>query len=190
MTKIGKITLTQEQAAAIEKYKADGHNLAVFVSHGKRGFHGELQSLRELTVDEMGRLLYEPNSYEVEKRFEVEDWVVNNVGTVGRIDRIFNGVAFGTWFNAESTRMAIPVESINRHATQEEIKAVKEKQFWKNLGREVGEFRKGDVYKYRNGLIFGVENRTETAKAAYMAGQLKGLYPIESFISFEEGDEV
>lgn len=193
---IVKVKLTQEQVEALKIYKEAGHNLAVFAAN-RRGFHGPYESLKILSIDELGRVLYEPNSYEVEPQFKVGDWVVRDtefrnfiddekyqnyhVGSVFKIQTVLNGYAIderGTNHDLENIR----------HANLEEIKAEKERQLWKSIGREVGEFRLGDVMIKNNGDSVVIRN-LEGAIHNYQQGIRKGFFPAESFISFESEKE-
>lgn len=182
-----KVKLTHEQAEAFKIYKEAGHNLAVFAANS-RGFHGHYESLKTLSIDELGRILYEPNSYEIEPQFKVGDWIA-------RVDQVTfdKGEKFMriTGFDGEFVKFA-PGRSLRpkllRKATPEEIKTEKERRLWKNLGRKVGEFKKGDIRILNDGNSVHITD-VDYARVKYIQGRLKGFYPVESFISFESVEE-
>jgi hypothetical protein len=54
----------------------------------------------------------------------------------------------------------------------------------------VNDFRVGDAYEYIDG-DWGVvlsEGALQATKRFYEEGRIRGMFPVESFISFEDGD--
>lgn len=182
----GKVKLTSEQAVALEIYKKDGFNLAVFVANW-RGFNGELESLKTLSVDEMARVLYGSDGYEIEPKHKYGDWVTKHYSDlsylIGRFNQVRSDGMVGVYCSDENI-VFIPYEELSA-STPEEIKAEKERRFWAKIGREVGEFKKGDVGLTESGSS---SRSPENIADWYELGVLKGFYPAESFISFEDGD--
>ena len=78
-----------------------------------------------------------------------------------------------------------------RHATTEEIKAEKERRLWKSINRDVGGFKIGDAVIYLAGHTKRLANPqdVEFAKDIHGASGVYCIFPAESFISFEEGEE-
>lgn len=180
-----KVKLTREQAEALELYKANtGKDLGwvqYFVEY-RHCFNYEYLPLKGFTFDEFARVLYLPDSYEVEEEYKVGDWVVNTANS--RIAKVEKDAPDRVWVDDEKARYFM--KSALRHATPEEIKAEKERRVWKKIGREVGEFRDGDIAFTNKGSIW---QSAQFNKESYKHGELKGFYPAESFISFGGGEE-
>lgn len=128
---------------------------------------------------------------EVEPKYKVGDWVafekVIGEAFVGKIEGFEEGGFLRTDIYGETEVKQWFVASGLRHATPEEIKAEKERRVWKKIGREVGEFRDGDI-GITNGGAESKINHPNNIKLIYKDGCLKGFYPAESFVSFEEAD--
>lgn len=104
----------------------------------------------------------------------------------GAFSQIIHGnKAYAYWDDDEKSDW-MPLNEIEK-CTTEEIKVEKERRLWKKIGREVGEFREGDikVFKSNTAQSVGFPN---IAKSDYELGAYKGFYPVESFISFESGE--
>lgn len=127
------------------------------------------------------------NGYEVEPAYKVGDWIVRLDGTtfmnekaVVQVDKVSDIHLFYA--------RDIGIDKIRiRHATPEEIKAEKERRFWAKIGRKVGEFRIGDIRILDDGNSVRITD-VDYARAKYIQGSLKGFFPVETFISFEECD--
>jgi len=187
-----KLKLTQEQAEAIEVVRTI--IIPIEFANKLKGLSAAviLQAIKE--------------GYDIKPQFKVGDWVVRvsefrsyvenakyqnyQVNSVFRIQTILNSYAIdehGTNHDLENIR----------HATTGEIKAEKERQLWKSIGREVGEFREGDIFLDRNGTCFEISEKHEfedkikraSSESWYKTGESKGFYPAESFISFESEEE-
>lgn len=187
-----KVKLTREQAEAIKelkKRKFDDdvivHN-TVFYQVTERERDTLYTALKDIHLDSLIRALY--IGYEIEEEYKVGDWVViteehNSKGKVLQIkiveSAILNldyGNGFQSWW---------PVSSL-RHATPEEIKTEQERRVWAKIGREVGEFRDGDLSIGKDGFEY---KTIQGMNAAYKESDLKGFYPAESFIEFGGGEE-
>ncbi|QNK87781.1 DUF1642 domain-containing protein [Sporosarcina sp. resist] len=134
------------------------------------------------------------NGYEVEPEYKVGDWVVFvdilGASLVGKVEGFNDGGFIRTdirlddmpkqWFLAKSLR----------HATPEEIKVEQERRLWAGIGRGIKEFRIGDTVELTRQLGFKIylEKQIEVAEKQYELGVVTGVYPGESFISFEECD--
>jgi hypothetical protein len=142
--------------------------------------------------------------YEVEPQFKVEDWVahINGGSFMGQSNvKVVEILSFDD-DDGHATygdgNYSIPTGYI-RHATPEEIKAEKERQLWKSIGREVGELKEKDFVVYENRYfrlfnnmgcgLYGNHMDPMYASELYKKGYLSGFYPVESFISFESGEE-
>lgn len=199
-----KVKLTQEQADALKIYKDAGHNLAVFAAN-RRGFHGPYESLKTLSIDELGRVLYEPNSYEVEPQIKHGYWVKavlqgNDYITYGKIDtEAFEDFVFDYLKqNNEWGRIRKHKDDLEL-MTPEEIKLEKNRRLWKSIGREVGELKEKDLVVYENKYfrlfnnmgceIYGFHMDPVYASKLFDHGNINGFYPSESFIFFESEGE-
>ena len=194
MTK--KVKVTQEVADAIERLRNaeySDYGIVVHVSsEGPSAINGVPSERRILgnwvygndgaNADKL--LVALTNGYEIEPEifYSLNEWVIFG----GKIYRIYEipAIAKVNLKNGRgSTITNVPIQDIH-HATPEEIKAEKECQLWKSIGREVGEFKDGDIGEH----VSGVEHSDsqEYLSDWYKRGRLKGFYPAESFISFEE----
>ena len=165
-----KVKLTQEQSYAIEQLRTYDFE-DVLIMRRRKDMPYLYSSLDSLTVDELGSIFFNPDSYEVEETFKVGDWIYDKVthetskiNTQGRAEGISN----------------YPYNF--RYATPEEIKAEKERRVWAEIGREVGEFRGGDIGISKNGNTYR-DNPSMLSKL-HVLKNLKGFYPAESFIKF------
>ncbi|GIO22462.1 hypothetical protein [Oceanobacillus sp. J11TS1] len=149
-----KIKLTQGQVDTIEgiKNKMDGW----IVQEHKR--------LNGLALEDFSKCLLVPDSYEVIPQFKLGEWVVNlNTGEIGQVEAFKN--VNGALGNSERivVNSIINYPDSLRHATPEEIQQEKKRRFWDKLGRDVDEYKTGDIvfnestkqiYRVaRNGLI-------------------------------------
>lgn len=148
-----KVKLTKAQADAIEwalsestTYK-NGPEL-LLQNHGHSQFTNELflirlEPLNSLNTLNLAKALIV--GYEVEPEFKVGDWVVHDLNKkTQKIIRKANPASGDCGkFILENEKGVLP--AYLRHATPEEIKQEKERRFWKGLGREVNEYKIGDV---------------------------------------------
>lgn len=183
-----KIKLTVEQAGALKMWKEGSINLNTFikVKTAKASmFHYE--PLRDFSFDEFARLLYEPDSSEVEETCKVGDWVFVEGDNWKKLREILNiKRGFATIETYEGLKNTDIPTSALRHATLEEIKAEQERRVWAKIGREVGQFMCGDTARHVNdGSVSGLGFLND----CYKNGTLKGFYPAESFIPFGGGEE-
>ena len=143
-----KITITQEQSEALIAVLSTNDRVKVLHNHAnlRKWFGAGHKPVLEIPFGNLARILYEPNSYQVEPEYKVGDWVVSRGLHFGKIDAIINAKFIGTWFNEGRTdRMECEASAFIRHATPEEIKAEKERQKWAGI-------EEGDVLI---GLILG-----------------------------------
>lgn len=185
---IGKIRLSKEEAVAIEKFLKHGDNdIATMIDGHEQGMWlDKYTPLNGLATSDLARALL--IGYEVEEEFKVGDWVAKKDGK-----RFANGLLIAKVekvrkdYVTHSSNMGASLEAL-RHATPEEIKAEKERQLWKSIGREVGEFRVGDVVLLGLCEVKFITN-TQDAKKAYERGKVLGFYPIDSLVGFGGGSE-
>lgn len=86
--------------------------------------------------------------YEVEESYSVGDWAIHNNGAICEITHFDScGFARGNWTNQgdNTGSLECPVASFKRKATPEEIAQEKERRKWAEIGREVGEYKDGDI---------------------------------------------
>ncbi|MDN4609145.1 hypothetical protein [Sporosarcina highlanderae] len=172
----GKVKLTQKQSEGIEAMLRSGNwTHEQLIEKHARGMEwsgmqaSKLNGIPLLTFVDALRI-----GYEVEEEYKVGDWVfILNVSKIGKVVRVGNDFV-------EVDNGMVPSFGFFRHATPEEIKAEKERRVWKEIGREVGEFRDGDRGIHASGTSV---IRKDYIKECYDGGTLKGFYPAESFIS-------
>lgn len=182
---MAKIVISEEQNKAIEIYKKQGSSLQQFTKFSHI-WNGPFSPLKSFTVDELARILYEPNSYEVNQlEYIVGEWVTypnvdqgNNVVKISAIQYAHGRVQFETVSGWRAIR------DIKRGATIEEV-------FWAELGREVGQLKARDNIRLLNGKshTVGVSICEMDADREFKDGRITGFYPAESFIKFPVGDD-
>lgn len=132
-----KISLTQDQADAIERLKK---------------FIRDDETLDcQFNVKYIARVLLE--GYEIKPKYSVGDWVITEGYSetydgralkIIKISELF-GEKFYYFENSEKTNHNFSERSIKRHATKEDIEKEKERQWWAKHGREPWELKKNDV---------------------------------------------
>lgn len=190
-----KVKVTQEQGKVIKKFldSIDGDKerfLRMHVAGEGIVYWGDYcESLNDLSIMEFAEILV--NGYEIEPEpLQVGDWATRK-----KSRRIINrpsdreGVAFQIVekgvgvLGSDGNKHAI---GALRHATPDEIAEGQERQKWAEIDREVGEIRDGDIGIARNGAVL---TDSEDLEHFYKHGDLVGLYPPESAITFGKGDE-
>lgn len=196
-----KIQITKEQAGAIEVLKTNlGHNSWDYIAkrlHTNDNFIHEYKPFNDMTLEQIVKSVYE--GYEVLNPIFAGSYVRSKEsGNIYRVKALVEG---GKKAELEGIVCKAGAIFANRMSlerlellTEEEVQEAKEKHFWKKLGREVGEFRKGDRLKFKAptstfftiGEYFDRTNDIEIAKSNYSQGNVQGFFPAESFVSFEE----
>lgn len=191
-----KLKVPQSVADAIEKYKTEQVRLFNLAKQDGQRFPSWGQALEGLEVDDFVSALY--NGYEVEEEYKVGDWAkFHHHGDtwIAKIKAIKQGTQTGKDMylpDAEIHKLAV-----NRYyhyvetPSPEEIKAEQERRTWAKIGREVQEFRIGDMGVLNKYVVRRSENEDDLTRlqSDYADGELKGFYPAESFISFGGGEE-
>lgn len=179
---MSKVILTVEQDKMIKEMLIHAGKDSLMNYHSGGFVDSNKQCLNDLAPSDMARVLYVAGGYEIEKpKLEVGDWVVH-------IKNGFRGVKQITFKNITLLKVkgddVLYLMENTRHATKEEI-------FWAELGREVGEFRIGDVTLTNNGSEYHIDHEDTVLdeKDEYSKGKLKGFYPSESFKPFPTGDK-
>lgn len=183
MNKIPK--LTQEEANAIEWIKKQIQYKdipSVFVEqHIKQHtWLGEASVLNGMHTDTLIRALYV--GYEIDPQFKDGDWVVFKTKreVIGKL--YTNEVKSFDVDRADNMNLAFySVEW--EHATPEEIKSENERRLWNSIGREVGEFKPDDIGISKDNNTH-YRNKPGMLEHLYNSGNLKGFYPVESYIKF------
>ncbi|GIO18107.1 hypothetical protein J18TS1_12070 [Oceanobacillus oncorhynchi subsp. incaldanensis] len=152
-----KVKLTQEQENCIhELLNNQGRSPKyVLVTHIECTFFKsdawaeKFKCFNNLSVDDMAKVLYTPNSYEVIPQYKVGDWVIFEYKAVRVIGEILE-IETDEFFTAkvDDPKYQVPQNialSKLRHATPEEIQQEKKRRFWDKLGREVDEWKEGDI---------------------------------------------
>ena len=105
---MGKIIVTQEQADRINYFRKDDEGKGDAIRYHLNTWLAPVNTcLNELTLDELARAIYV--GYEVEEKFKVGDWLVNNRN--------------GMIFQIEDRQEDKDIARMNhiRHATESEI---------------------------------------------------------------------
>lgn len=149
---MSKVTITEEQASEIEKRKQNFSNESTIKKHLEGWEYKRI--LNSLTLDELIRALY--IGYEINPEFKVREWVT----VIDHECEKYVGItALVTNTNAlKLTPIGLDFDNGNqvfklhevRHATPEEIAEEKQRRFWHENGRGVGEFKKNDVIYNKN----------------------------------------
>jgi hypothetical protein len=188
MTK--KITLTKEQAEAVEltnKYSNNMKQVLGYILQGQQIPNERFRPLSELPLEDLMKALVIPYSYEVESQYKDGDIIYyykdhNNFKGFYTVKKQIGDVVEVY----ETEDASFGTKNI-RHATEDECRKFEEEKVWKSIGREVGEFRVGDVTIDQNGSPIRVLH-VEMAEIFYRQTKRIGFYPVESFISFEKED--
>lgn len=142
-----KVKLTPEQAEAIEKWKGMANNkqiLHAFIGNGKEyGWLDELECLKSLSFEEMALALC--GWYEIEEPYKVGDWLHVTTPNFDFVAKVIGERDEYTEFDNGERLSSFEF----RKATPEEIAAEKERRKWAAIGREVNEYRKGDIVTYK-----------------------------------------
>lgn len=186
-----KISITQEQADALELYKANagkGVGWVAYFAVAKDEFNSNYASLKFFTLDTFARLMYEPDCFVIRPNYKLRDYVTiteegEHQGKVGVINSIGTKIVDITLRGDKPCERIIswhPYRSL-RPSTESEIAIEKEHEAWEEIGRKVGEIKEGDVGIDIHGFTFRDTNRL---LAAHENKELKGIYPIEKFKEF------
>lgn len=184
VAEVEKVVLTKDQATELESFKRLGCSLEDWVNN-KNNPVEPYSVIHDLSLDQMAKVLYHPDGYEVEQpKFKAGDKVMLWGGVVTLKDsrELLGSVA---WSVEENNGVHLYASDLVR-ATPEEV-------YWLGtLGREkVGDFRKGDVIKCGDKFlqvfenmgcdIYGSHISPEFAGTLYSDGSLYAISPAESF---------
>src|SRR5699024_9985253 len=101
--------------------------------------------------------------YEIEETYEVGDWVYVDWITGARLHKVAETEGIKTKAGKPALKIhgdgniLAPIE-ITRHATPEEITKEKQRRWWAKHGRNVYEFKEGDLIK-REHIVSEVEEQ-------------------------------
>ncbi len=180
-----KIQITKEQDKAI-KFLLERRNewneerlIRYHANRNDKWVSPSLQCLNDLTLNDMCLRLYAPNSYEVIPQFKLKEWVVNiHSGEIGQVEAFTN--VKGALGNSERVVVnnVVNYPDSLRHATPEEIQQEKKRRFWSKLGREVDEWKEGDIVSVDDGAISTIEKGDVKRNKVYFECR-PGYYPID-----------
>src|SRR5690625_443671 len=143
-----KVKLTPEQANAIKKWI--NKELLIIAKASGLFEHSTDESIAELTMEQLVKALY--IGYEVEPEFKKGDYVMVKWKNREK-EEFYRVVSIDPWGSIQiETLDGVPNVSGHentRHATPSEIAEEKERRFWNKFGREVNEYRAGDIVKGR-----------------------------------------
>ena len=134
-----KVKLTREQAEMIKNHKEAKEFERLMQKHRMKGLPTHID---ELTTQQVVDAYFD--GYEVEETFKVGDWVMHELSKwLGEVTRIYedelNVLRLGDGY--------IWNKKYVRHATPEEIAEEKQRRWWARHGRDVYEFKAGDLIK-------------------------------------------
>ncbi len=182
-----KIQLTQEQKDRIDFILRNWEppvnstiEEIVLRTHEHMWKETQNRCLNDLSLDTLARVLYTPDSYEVIPQYKVGDWVVyahdNSIWEITK--DTYND---GTHINLMNGNEIMNVVSANhlRHATPEEIAKEKKRRFWDKLGREVDEYKEGDIVSYRDLFTPLIDVEVNNCKVHFPSDSGRFDVPIE-----------
>ncbi|GGP17261.1 hypothetical protein [Oceanobacillus neutriphilus] len=163
-----KIQVTQKQADWLERYELTQEQIDHYINiqpYKKRPD----SPIVDWDAAKLARALYV--GYEVIPQYKVGDWVVyvpdNSIWEITK--DTYND---GTHINLMNGNEIMNVVSANhlRHATPEEIQQEKKRRFWERLGREVDEYRQGDIVTTGFGNYTSITKLEMNKKSVYFDG--------------------
>lgn len=134
-----KVKLTQEQAWMIENHRGSFERL--MRKHHTKNCPTYID---ELTTQQVVDAYF--GGYEIEETFEVGDWVMNT--SINKSHELKEELCVKINANRGYYKHL-------RHATPEEIAEEKQRRWWAKHGRNVFEFKKGDLIVHRK-IVTGV----------------------------------
>lgn len=131
-----KVKITQEQDQSIKTLVSDRGKERVLELHVIKDWELERNKcLNEIPTEDMARILYEWDSYEIEPEYKVGDWVVcTHLSSALKIIAIQYENSRVQYMDVSNWQ---PIAGIGRHATPEEIVEEKERRKWAEI--EVGD---------------------------------------------------
>ena len=151
-----KVKLTPEQAESLEYLKRNFRSKEIVILHVQKygcDWVGKGEGINGLNVDTLIKALY--IGYEIEEPFKVGDWVVFKSGLISKITKTDISHKKEQLIQVDNIEPGedaddeyIPVSDVVRKATPEEIAAEKERRKWATIGRDIREYRKGDVVSF------------------------------------------
>ena len=186
-----KVVLSKEQAEAIEFAKEFRvWDFDDFMEHYPNYKGKHVVALKTVTRKRLAYALL--NGYEIEQpKLKVGDWAFwNDTRGIAKTPFILKAASGGNFFPDMWPSPYCGGESLTlselRFATSEEIKTEKERRFWADFGRKVGEFKEQDTgFDFEGHVVPGYAALTKV----YKNGELQGFYPAESFKRFpKDGD--
>ena len=149
-----KVKLTQEQAEMIKKHR-EADNLEMLLR--KHRMSGCLTYIDELTTQQVVDAYFD--GYKVDPDFEVGDWVVydNGVRCGYKTNQIKDVDEQKAYFDEGRTMLLTRL----RHATPEEIAEEKQRRWWARHGRDVYEFKSGDLIDHDHYVVEVMEVRSD-----------------------------
>ena len=149
-----KVKLTQEQAEMIKKHR-EADNLEMLLR--KHRMSGCLTYIDELTTQQVVDAYFD--GYKVDPDFEVGDWVVydNGVRCGYKTNQIKDVDEQKAYFDEGRTMLLTRL----RHATPEEVAKEKQRRWWAMHGRDVYEFKSGDLIDHDHYVVEVMEVRSD-----------------------------
>lgn len=187
---MNKVILTKEQAEAfdfLKGYYFNDENYNSLIEKKCEGYtHPNVKALNEVNHIDFVRAL--DNGYEIEQpKFEVGDWAIR-INDLDSYNAYFKGEK--PFKITEVKELCVIDDKACGHNFRNIRHATKEEAFWAELGRDVGEFRKGDILPsmFSKSNLYKLNSLQDVldAKMDYRAGRLRGYYPAESFVSFTQ----
>ncbi|MFD1450867.1 hypothetical protein [Oceanobacillus sojae] len=167
-----KIQLTQDQERALKEAWQEKGKAGLINYHSLTEYDNNWASLGQLSTDDIARALY--IGYEVIPQFKVGDWVIFEYKAVRVIGEILE-IETDEFFTAkvDDPKYQVPQNialSKLRHVIPEEIQQEKKRRFWEKLGREVDEYRQGDIVTTGFGNYTSITKLEMNKKSVYFDG--------------------
>lgn len=150
-----KIILTSEQEDAIIRIIKKMDRQAIIQLHANiaNKYDDQDSVLNQLSLDELIKVLYVKNSYEVEPEYKENDWVLLEDGQVAQLSKFIThndgstNWALDIWSNYFGRRheIARKEDEIKRLLTDDEASKAKDQWFFAENGRKPWELREGDM---------------------------------------------
>jgi hypothetical protein len=195
---VEKVKVTREQADAID-FAINGPSDLLYHNNPDEllsgcakdwEFGGQLEALNSMSIVTIAKALY--IGYEVEE-FEVGDWVVvsaelnRDFKQTKKITKIKESYAAGHNVCYELSGKGVYFNNEIRYATPEEIVLEKIRRSWKEVGREINDYRVGDIVttgaggitREVVGLISNGELRLEQGPTLYRPDEVFLVCPVE-----------
>ncbi len=186
-----KVKLTPEQAEALEKERESWTDDTILQQHVER-WHLQKRDhvLDSLHFTTLAKALYV--GYEIEETYKIGDWLHVVTPNFEFVAKVIGEYDEYTVFDNGKRLSSFEF----RKATPEEIAAVKKRRKWAAIGREVDEYRKGDIVMYKRyghvDVVAFVDSQgiyLNQAPRYHSADEIELVCPVEQRFDLEDDAE-